>query len=69
MDEKTPVIQPVKPEEMGRWLVDKSRGHFGDYCSKCDARFPIGVGADRFPFCPMCGSPMDLGGRVKNDRY
>ena len=54
--------------KLGRWLVDKSYGHFGDYCSECGARFAVGVGAYTFEHCPKCGTKMDLGGLANNGK-
>ena len=48
-------------KEPARWLVDKSHGYFGIYCSNCDTRFPLGIGADTFNYCPSCGRAMVLG--------
>ena len=42
----------------GRWLVDKSKGHMGIYCSHCDARFLPQFFADNLRICPVCGVPM-----------
>jgi PHP family Zn ribbon phosphoesterase len=54
---------PIEPQK-GRWLVDKSHGYFGIYCSNCDTRYPVDVGAEEYKHCPNCGIEMDLGGRV-----
>lgn len=53
-------------EKPSRWLVSKENGFIWDVCSDCGARFPMGFGADSFHFCPKCGQPKDLGGRVND---
>lgn len=51
-------LPAADPRHHGKWLIDKSHGSMGTYCSECGARFKPDVYAENYNGCPMCFAVM-----------